>query len=84
MKDEITDKPLIGLHSLFATICTNLALHMPKPSIKEITATLKEFEDNEMLHPSFFTPIDSVIKDESTLYTNKGHCHGSGGGGSKP
>jgi hypothetical protein len=57
---------------------------MPEPSIKEITTTLKEFEDNEILRPSFSAPIDSVIKDESALYTNKGHRHGSRGGGSKP
>jgi len=75
---------LIGLHSSFAAICTNLSLCTPEPSIKEITAALKEFEDNKILHSSFSTPIDSVIKDESALYTNKGHNHGSGGGGSKP
>ena len=78
-KDETTDKLLIGLHSSFAAIHTNLALRMPEPSIKEITAALKEFEDNETLKPSFFTPIDSAIK-ESLLYANKAHRHGSGGG----
>ncbi len=83
-KDEITDKLSIGLHSSFAAICTNLSFRTPEPSIKEITAALKEFEDNEILCSSFSAPIDSVITDESALYTNKGHCHGSGGGGSKP
>jgi hypothetical protein len=48
-KDEITDKLLIGLHSSFSAIHTNLSLHTPEPSIKEITAALKEFEDNETL-----------------------------------
>ena len=83
-KDKITDKLLIGLHSSFATVHTNLSLHTPEPSIKEITAAPKEFKDNKMLHPSFSAPIDSVIKVESALYKNKGHHHGSGGGGSKP
>ena len=32
--DEITNKLLISLHSLFATVCTNLSLHTPEPSIK--------------------------------------------------
>ena len=79
-KDETTDKLLIGLHSSFAAIHTKLALHMPEPSIKEITAALKEFENNETLKPSFSTPIDSAIKEESLLYANKAHRHGSGGG----
>jgi hypothetical protein len=83
MKDEITDKLLIGLHSSFAVVRTNLSLCTPEPSINEISATLKEFEDNETLRPSFSAPIDSVIKDESALYANKGYHHGSGGGGSK-
>jgi hypothetical protein len=83
MKDEITDKLLIGLHSSFAVVRTNLSLRTPKPSINEISAALKEFEDNETLCPSFSAPIDSVIKDESALYANKGYHHGSGGGGSK-
>jgi hypothetical protein len=78
--NEITDKLLIGLHSSFAAVCTNLLLHTPEPSIKEITAALKEFEHNKTLQPSFSTPIDSSIKEESLLYTNKTHCHGSGGG----
>jgi len=46
--DEITDKLLIGLHSLFSAVRTNFSLRTPKPSIKEITAALKEFEDNEI------------------------------------
>jgi hypothetical protein len=79
-KEEITDKLLIGLHSSFAAVHTNLLLCTPEPSIKEITAALKEFEDNKMSHPSFSAPIDSVIKNESALYTNKGHHHGNGGG----
>jgi hypothetical protein len=82
--DEITDKLLIGLHSSFAAVRTNLSLRTPEPSIKEITAALKEFEDNETLRPSFSAPIDSVIKEESLLYAQKGGRHGSGGGGSKP
>jgi hypothetical protein len=48
-KDEITDKLLISLHSSFAAVHTNLSLRTPEPSIKEITAALKEFEDNETL-----------------------------------
>src|SRR5882762_1385617 len=83
-KDEITDKLLIGLHSSFAAVRTNLSLRTPEPSIKEITAALKEFEDNETLRPSFSAPIDSVIKEESLLYAQKGGRHGSGGGGSRP
>ena len=47
--DEITDKLLIGLNSSFSTIHTNLSLCVPEPSVKEITAMLKEFEDNETL-----------------------------------
>ena len=43
-RDEITDKLLIDLHSSFGAVCTNLALRIPEPSVKEITATLKEFE----------------------------------------
>jgi hypothetical protein len=81
--DEITDKLLIGLHSLFAAVRTNLSLRTPEPSIKEITAALKEFEDNETLRPSFSAPIDSAIKEESLLYAQKGGRHGSGGGGFK-
>jgi hypothetical protein len=64
------DKLLIGLHSLFAAVRTNLALHIPEPSIKEITAALKEFEDNETLQPSISASIDSAIKEESLLYAN--------------
>jgi hypothetical protein len=79
-KDEITDKLLIGLHSSFAAVHTNLALCIPEPSIKEIAAALKEFEDNETLQPSISASIDSAIKEESLLYTNRVHCHGSGGG----
>ena len=79
-KDETTDKLLIGLHSSFAAVRTNLTLHTPEPSIKEITAALKEFEDNETLKLSFSTPIDSAIKEESLLYANKAHRHGSRGG----
>jgi len=48
-KDQITDKLLIGLHSSFTAVHTNIFLHTPEPSIKEITATLKEFKDNETL-----------------------------------
>ena len=72
--DEITDKLLISLHSSFAAIHTNLSLCTPKPSIKEITTALREFEDNE----TFPTQIDSMIKEESLLYAYKGSC------GSKP
>jgi hypothetical protein len=82
--NEITDKLLIGLHLSFAAVCTKISLHTPEPSIKEITATLKDFEDNKTLCPSFSTPIDSTIKDESALYANKECRHGSRGGGSKP
>jgi hypothetical protein len=82
--DEITDKLLIGLHSSFAAVRTNLSLRTPEPSIKDITAALKEFEDNETLRPSFSAPIDSAIKEESLLYAQKGGRHGSGGGGFKP
>src|ERR1700683_1144889 len=60
--DEITDKLLIDLHSSFAAVRTNLSLRTPEPSVKEITATLKEFEDNKTFQPSFSTPIDSVIE----------------------
>jgi len=48
-KDEIMDKLLISLHSSFAAVRTNLSLCTPEPSVKEITAALKEFEDNETL-----------------------------------
>ena len=40
-KDEITAKLLIGLHSSFAAIHTNLVLCTPEPSIKEITTALQ-------------------------------------------
>jgi hypothetical protein len=82
-KDEITDKLLIGLHSSFAAVCTNLSLHMAEPSVKEITTTLKEFEDNETLRASFSAPINSSIKEETLLYANKAHCQGSGATGSR-
>src|ERR1700683_3107133 len=59
--DEITDKLLIGLHSSFAAVQTNLSLCTPEPSIKEITTAIKEFEDNETLRPSFSAPIACVI-----------------------
>jgi len=42
--NKITDKLLIGLHSSFAAICTNLSLRTPEPSIKEITAALKRIQ----------------------------------------
>jgi hypothetical protein len=80
MKDEIMDKLLIGLHSSFATICINLTLCSPEPSIKEITTALKEFKDNETLQPSLSAPIDSTIKEETLLYANKAHHGGSRGG----
>jgi len=83
-KDEITDKLLIGLHSSFAAVRNNLSLRKPKLSVKEITATLKEFKDNETMQPSFFAPTDSMIKEESLLYAHKGSHHGSKGGGSRP
>ena len=70
-KDEITDKLLISLHSLFAAVCMNLSLCMPEPSVKEITTALKEFEDNKTLQPSFSAPINSSIKEETLLYTTK-------------
>jgi hypothetical protein len=82
-KDEITDKLLIGLHSSFAAVHTNLSLHTPEPSVKEITATLKEFEDNETLRPSFSAPINSSIKEETLLYANKAHRQGSRATGSR-
>ena len=82
-KDENTDKLLIGLHSSLTAVHTNLSLCMPEPSIKEITVTLKEFEDNETLRPSFSALIDSGIKEETLLYANKAHHHGSGGNGSR-
>jgi hypothetical protein len=78
--DEITDKLLIGLDPSFAAVRTNLALRIPEPSIKEITAALKEFEENETLRPLYSAPTDSVIKEESLLYANKSGRHGSGGG----
>ena len=82
-KDEIIDKLLIGLHSSFAALCTNLSLRTPEPSIKEITATLKELKDNETLQHSFSALIDSSIKEETLLYANKAHHHPSGGNGSR-
>ena len=48
-KDKIMDKLLISLHSSFAAVRTNLSLRTPEPSVKEITAALKEFKDNETL-----------------------------------
>jgi hypothetical protein len=72
-KDEITDKLLIGLHSSFAAVRTNLSLCMPEPSIKEITTALKEFEDNKTLQLSFSALIDSSIKEQTLLYANKAH-----------
>jgi len=80
--DEITDKLLIGLDPSFAPVRTNLALRNPEPSIKEITAALKEFEENETLRPAYSAPNDS-IKQESLLYANKAGRHGSGGDGFK-
>jgi hypothetical protein len=77
--DEITNKLLIGLNPSFAAICTNLALCNPKPSIKEITAALKEFEENKTLCPAYSAPND-LVKQESLLYANKAGRHGSGGG----
>jgi hypothetical protein len=77
--DEITNKLLIRLNPSFAAVHTNLALHNPEPSIKKITAALKEFEENETLRPAYSAPNDS-IKQESLLYANKAGCHGSGGG----
>ena len=71
---------MIGLDPSFAVVCTNLALHNPEPSIKEITAALKEFEENETLHPAY-SALDDLIKQESLLYANKTGRHGSGGGG---
>jgi len=52
----------------------------PKPSVKEITAALKELKDNETLQPSLSTPIDSATKEETLLYMNKAHHHESRGG----
>jgi len=78
--DEITDKLLIGLDPSFTAVRTNLALCNPEPSIKEITAALKEFEENETLRPAYSAPND-LIKQETLLYANKTGCHGSGGGG---
>ena len=80
--DEITDKLLIGLDPSFAPVRTNLALRNPEPSIKEITAALKEFEENETLCHAYSTPNNS-IKQELLLYANKAGRHGSGGGGFK-
>jgi hypothetical protein len=80
--NEITNKLLIGLDPSFAAICANLALCNPKPSIKEITAALKEFEENETLHPAYST-LNDFIKQETLLYTNKTGHHGSGWGGFK-
>jgi len=48
-KDQIMGKLLIGLHSSFTAVHINIFLHTPEPSIKEITATLKEFKDNETI-----------------------------------
>jgi hypothetical protein len=50
---------------------------MPEPSIKKITTALREFEDNETLQPSLSTFIDVTIKEESLLYANKAHHHGT-------
>ena len=82
-KDEIMDKLLISLHSSFAAVRTNLSLCTPEPSVKEITATLKEFEDNETLQPSFSALINSSIKEETLLYANKAHHQGSRATGSR-
>jgi hypothetical protein len=57
---------------------------MHKPSVKDITATLKQLKDNKTLGPSFSALIDIVVKDESALYVNKRHYHGSIESGSKP
>jgi hypothetical protein len=81
-KDEITDKLLIGLHSSFAAVRTNLSLCTPEPFLKKITTVLKEFEDNETLRPSLSAPINSSIKEATLLYANKAHHHGRGGNGS--
>ena len=77
--DEITDKLLIGLNSLFSAVRTNLSLRVSEPSIKEITAALKEFEENETLRPSSSALPDS-FKQESALYANNGSRHASRGG----
>jgi hypothetical protein len=77
--DEITDKLLIGLNSSFSAVCTNLLLCVPEPSIKEITAMLKEFEDNETLCPLSSALPDS-FKQELALYVNNRSCHVSRGG----
>jgi hypothetical protein len=76
-KDEIMDKLLISLHSSFAAVHTNFSLHTPEPSVKEITAALKEFKNNKTMQPSISAPTDSIIKEESLLYAHKGGCHGS-------
>jgi hypothetical protein len=43
MKDKITDKLLIGLHFLFATICTNLSLHTLEPSVATVITDVFQF-----------------------------------------
>ncbi|KAF7979225.1 hypothetical protein HWV62_43182 [Athelia sp. TMB] len=80
---RVPDKLLIGLDSSFSAVRTALALRSPEPSVKDIIAALKQFEDNEMLHtttsgsaPSDFDPY---IKTETALYA--GRTRGSGGGG---
>jgi hypothetical protein len=77
--DEITDKLLIGLNSSFSAVRTNLSLRVPEPSVKEITAALKEFEDNETLRPPS-SALPDLFKQESALYVNNGSRHASRGG----
>src|SRR6266481_1122003 len=58
--DEITNKHLIGLNPSFAPVCTNLVICNLKPPIKEITAALKEFEENETLCPAYSALNNSI------------------------
>lgn len=84
-KDEISDKLLIGLHSSFSAVRTALALRSPEPSVKDIIAALKQFEDNELLSTSgsAHSDLDPYIKTETALYAGRTCRSGGGGGGYK-
>jgi len=76
---SLSHDPTIGIipftNQVLAVVCQ-------LESIKEITAALKEFEENETLCHAYSTPNNS-IKQELLLYANKAGRHGSGGGGFK-
>jgi hypothetical protein len=68
----------MNLHQKLYSLSHNPAVGV-MPFVNEITTTLKEFEDNETLQPSFSTSIDSAVKEETLPYAKKTHHHESRG-----